>query len=146
MENYKYLFINEEKYDNLHIKNFEIYNPLKDIKSDIQLENYFMNRIFVMDGIFAGCSSLQFLPNISEWNINEVRDISNLFHGCSSIISLPDISKWNINNVINISGLFSGCSSLKSLPDISKWNNNSNYIRIVFDGCLSLISYNIKNK
>ena len=45
-----------------------------------------------------------------------------MFYNFSSIESLPDISNWNITNVDQLSYLFSGCSSLKSLPDISKWN------------------------
>ena len=46
-----------------------------------------------------------------------------LFSGCSSLISLPDISKWNLINVRNIKGMFSECSSLIMLPDISNWFN-----------------------
>ena len=33
---------------------------------------------------------------------------------------LPDISNWNMNNVIDISSMFSDCTELKFLPDISK--------------------------
>jgi len=46
--------------------------------------------------------------------------MSYLFSKYSSLSSLPDISEWNINNVTDISYLFSKCSSLLSLPDISK--------------------------
>ena len=48
--------------------------------------------------------------------------IIGIFYNCSSIESLPDISNWKIDNVDDLSYRFSGCSSLKSLPDISKWN------------------------
>ena len=41
-----------------------------------------------------------------------------IFALCSTLTSLPDISKWNINNVTNMNGIFSECSSLTSLPDI----------------------------
>ena len=46
-----------------------------------------------------------------------------LFSKCSSLLYLPDISKWNLNNVKNINGMFSECSSLKGLSDISNWSN-----------------------
>ena len=46
-----------------------------------------------------------------------------LFCYCYSLEFLPDISKWNTNNVKNISGIFAECSSLKTLPDLSKWFN-----------------------
>ena len=42
-----------------------------------------------------------------------------MFGECQSLSSLPDISNWNTNNVANISHMFSECKSLSSLPDIS---------------------------
>ena len=54
-----------------------------------------------------------------------------MFAGCTSLISLPDISNWKTNNIENMNALFYNCSSLKSLPEISKWNiNNVNDIII----------------
>ena len=38
--------------------------------------------------------------------------MSCLFSNCISLNSLPDISKWNVNNVENINGLFSNCKKL----------------------------------
>ena len=43
--------------------------------------------------------------------INNVTDMSFMFADCSSLISLPDISKWNTNNVTNMSWMFSSCES-----------------------------------
>ena len=37
-----------------------------------------------MNGLFAGCSSLQYLPDISKWNITNTKDISYMFAGCTS--------------------------------------------------------------
>ena len=51
---------------------------------------------------------------------NKKFTLTGIFAGCSSLKELPDISKWNTKNVIKISFLFCGCSSLKTLPDISK--------------------------
>ena len=39
-----------------------------------------------------GCSSLSFLPDISKWNTNNVKDINHMFGGCSSLSYSPDIS------------------------------------------------------
>ena len=50
--------------------------------------------------MFAGCTSLIHLPDISNWSTENITDMSHLFYNCSSLKSLPDISKWNINNVI----------------------------------------------
>ena len=56
--------------------------------------------------MFSWCSSLSSLPDISNWNTNNVTNMSEMFNGCSSLSSLPDISNWNTNNVTNISGIF----------------------------------------
>ena len=65
----------------------------------------------------------------------------SMFYGCSSLSSLPDISNWNTNNVTNMWGIFCGCSSLSFLPDISKWSTNKvKDMRYMFRGCSSLSS------
>ena len=48
-----------------------------------------------------------------------------MFFQCESLISLPDISKWNISNVKTMGSMFVKCKSLKSLPDISKWDTSN---------------------
>ena len=77
-----------------------------------------------MQCMFARCSSLKSLPDISKWNTSKITNISHIFYGCSSLISIPDISKWNISNVILMSNIFDECESVATLPDISKWNTN----------------------
>ena len=49
--------------------------------------------------------------------------MSYLFNGCTSLSSLPDISQWNTNNVTNMICIFNGYESLSSFPNISKINN-----------------------
>ena len=89
--------------------------------------------------MFYGCISLHILPDISKWNIENVKNMTCMFYGCSSLQSLPDISKWNTKNITNMSGMFCECSSLQSLPDISYWNTeNVKYIHSMFCECSSL--------
>ena len=93
------------------------------------------------------CSSLKYLPNIKYFNVNNVSRISGIFAECSNLISIPDISKWFIkpsnclkivevpgaiweiedkndykDDILYIRYMFYNCASLKYLPDISKWN------------------------
>ena len=49
--------------------------------------------------------------------IKEVKNMEGLFEYCTSLISLPDISEWNTDNVINMRCLFYGCISLYSPRD-----------------------------
>ena len=39
-----------------------------------------------------------------------------MFSYCSSLKSLPDISNWNINNVTNMSSMFRGCKKDLNIP------------------------------
>ena len=75
-----------------------------------------------MSHMFKDCSSLLFLPNISELNTFYVKDMSYLFYGCTLLENLSDISKWNTSNVTNMSYMFFNCYSLLTLPNISTWN------------------------
>ena len=70
-----------------------------------------------------------------------------MFSYCSSLESLPDISKWNLNNIENISNMFSGCESLKSFPDISKIkiNKEINKEDMFYDCKEDIIPKEIKN-
>ena len=55
-----------------------------------------------MQFLFSGCSSLSYLPDISKWNLTDVKNINAMFSECSSLISLPDISNWfNFNRDID---------------------------------------------
>jgi len=143
-----YNYENEHEYDIQ--KNFKSYLYLKNInfyllKSDSinakELKENLLNIAYSMNGLFAGCSSLKELPDISIWNLSNAKDISSLFYGCSSLKKLPDISKWNTDSITNLNNIFKNCSSLTFIPDISKWKlNNRIKINNIFSGCYSLLS------
>ena len=52
-------------------------------------------------------------------------NINFIFLNCQSLISLPDLSKWNIKNIKFMTSAFNNCVSLISLPDISNWKINA---------------------
>ena len=97
-----------------------------DIKDLEALKKYLENNIFYsLFALFAGCSALKALPDISKWNVGKVKHFNNLFYGCSSLTSLPDISKWDLNNAEQLYSIFYGCGSLITLPDISNWKTEN---------------------
>ena len=79
--------------------------------------------------MFFDCSSLQSLPDISKWAMNNIININSIFCYCCLLSYLSDISKWNLKN-LNINNIFKGCSSLITIPDITKWKKNN---KIFFD-------------
>ena len=99
-----------------------------------------------MSYLFFGCSSLSSLPDLSNWNTNNVTTMNHMFEGCSSLSSLPQISKWNTNNVTEMTMLFNKCSSLSSIPNISKWNTNIENFGIFLDCHNIILPKIIKNR
>ena len=71
-----------------------------------------------MSWMFCGCSSLNFLPDISKWNITNVNNINRIFFDCNSLSLLPDLSKWkNVNN-IDIYHIIGECINIMNLSVI----------------------------
>ena len=44
-----------------------------------------------------------------------------IFYKCKSLEYLPEITKWNIQKDVKMNNIFKECNSLKSIPDIYKW-------------------------
>ena len=63
-----------------------------------------------MSCIFANCTSLKSLPDLSKWNTENVTNMNAVFAYCTSLRELPDISKWNTSNVFNLTSIFWNCS------------------------------------
>ena len=110
-------------------------NGIFEIKLRINKNEYLTD----MSHMFKDCSSLLFLPDISELNTFHVADMSYLFYGCTLLENIPDISKWNLSNVKNLGFMFFNCNSLISLPDISNWDiSNVKDLSHLFSNCASL--------
>ena len=105
------------------------------------ISNWNMTNVKKMSYMFALCTQLTFFPNILNWNTLNITDMSGIFYGCSSLKFLPDISNWNISKVNNLGCLFCKCSSIESLPDISKWDTSKvTNMNQIFHCCYSLKS------
>ena len=51
--------------------------------------------------------------------VNNIIYGKDMFNVCESLQFLPDISQWETKNVTNMKNIFGDYHSLKSLPDIS---------------------------
>ena len=68
--------------------------------------------------------------------------MSNIFNKCESLISLPYISEWNMNNNKNIQNMFSECISLTFTPDLSKWIFSTfPDLYNIYDNCFSFVHF-----
>jgi surface protein len=70
--------------------------------------------------MFHNCWSLNSFPNISNWNIFNVKNMSHMFHNCWSLKNIPGIEKWDLSNASNMSFMFHNCPI--DFNEIKKWN------------------------
>ena len=145
------IFGSEFVKNNKNICKMIIDNKEYEITAKFNVENYYNNKLKIrlkgvgnitnMNCMFNGCTSLSYIPDISNWNTKNVTNMRKMFNGCALLSSLPDISNWNTNNVTNMNSMFNGCLSLSSIPDISKRNtSNVTNMSYVFSYCFSLSS------
>ena len=67
-----------------------------------------------------GCLPTDIVKENGLVNGNKAIDIREVFYNCSQLSNLPDISNWNLENVQKAERMFCKCTLLSSLPDISK--------------------------
>ena len=52
--------------------------------------------------MFKDCKSLSSIKNFKNINTNNIKELYSLFEGCSSLLYIEDISNWNMNKINNI--------------------------------------------
>lgn len=86
----------------------------KDLNPDIS--EWDMSNVKNTQYMFYGCN--EFNCDISKWDVSKVENMSDMFSGCKNFNQ--DISGWNVSKVKDMSGMFDGCTIFNQ--DISKWN------------------------
>ncbi len=114
----------------------------KDIFEIKLIEKKTITNMSEMFAVFqSNCNCLKELPDISEWDTKNVKNISSMFEFCNSLESLPDLSKWETKNVKDMNNMFKFYHLLKTVPGISEWNTkNVKNMGNIFDNCTSLDS------
>ena len=72
-----------------------IENQLKSVKIKIK----FLDNIIKLNSMFSNCKSLYSIHNFKNLNTKYLKTIFELFAGCNSLLYIDDISNWNINNI-----------------------------------------------
>ena len=88
-----------------------------------------------MDGMFYGCSNLEYL-NLSSFNTEKVTIMQYIFNGCYKLKSL-DLSSFNTSQVNTMRSMFNNCYNLTSATIGNSVESIGNQ---AFDSCYNLIS------
>ena len=95
--------------------------------------------------MFAGCTALTSVGDLSQWTGSNATYVSNMFNGDKGLTSL-DLTKFNPSGATSFLGMFSGCSKLTSVGDLSKWTgSNATSVSHMFDGDSSLKTLDLSN-
>ena len=124
-----YLIINGQK---TKLTKFYYYN---EEENELNITLVKTGNINNLNSMFAHCSSLTSLPDISRLDTSNVVDMSSMFLNCKKLVEIDDISKWEVSKVRSMKCMFFNCQSLSSLPDIGKWHINDPNMNAMFEGC-----------
>ena len=75
-------------------------------------------------GLFEGCSSLRYVPNIDFTPSTKEVYAEHMFEGCGELRVLGELKT---SNVVNMSDMFKDCSSLTSIPQMDTSNVTAMY-------------------
>ena len=100
-----------------------------------------MNKVINMSYMFFGCSSLKYLNDFLLLKDINPENISYMFFGCKALKNLPNITLWNLQNIKNQELIFGNIDqNIKEIyPNLSDYMNNEIDIIYKYDKNMSKI-------
>lgn len=90
--------------------------------------------------MFAGCTNLTNIGDISYWNVSNITDMGYMFAMCYNLTSIENLATWDVSKVTDMRYMFSDCQAITTL-DLSGWNLES---LVSATGMFSFNTCNIK--
>ncbi len=81
----------------------------------------YMEDVTNMERAFDGCTSIDIVPSMNEWDMSAVKNMSRMFYGATSFDQ--DIGNWDVGSVEYMRSMFQGASSFDQ--DIGGWSVSS---------------------
>ena len=102
------------------------------LKAIYNFSNFDMRKVTNMSFMFYGCSSLKYLNDFLLLKDINPENISYMFFGCKSLINLPNITLWNLQNIKNKELIFGNINKYfkEIYPNLSDYMNNE--INIIY--------------
>jgi len=109
--------------------------------------NFDMSKVINMPCMFFGCSSLKYLNDFLLLKDINPENISCMFFGCRSLINLPNITSWNLQNIKKQELIFGNRNeNIKDIyPNLSNYMNNEIDIIYKYDKNMKKIKLFGKN-
>ena len=74
--------------------------------------------------MFAGCTALTSVGDLSQWTGSNAMDVSSMFNDDAKLEKL-DLTKFNPSLATDFSYMFAGCTALSSVGDLSQWTGSN---------------------
>lgn len=104
---------------------------------NVDLSKFNTIKITSFSKMFKDMTSLTSI-DVSKFNITNVTDVTSMFEGCSNLQTITGIGEWDTYNIEYMSKMFLGCENLTSLI-LSSWRQKHDTImNNTFEGCHSL--------
>lgn len=88
------------------------------------LSNWDTKNVITMEYMFAECTQLRSVKQLSGWNTSKVANMERMFMN-TKVRDLSPLSNWNVDNVTNMFRMFYGDEYLEDFSGLSKWNIKS---------------------
>jgi surface protein len=98
---------------------------LKELKG---IENWNVEHVTWLEGVFAGCCNLQNL-DLTNWK-PKPRSTTRMFANCTKLTTIGDISNWDFSDNINTTDMFNGCEHLVLDMSMIKLNISVSKVRM----------------
>jgi len=108
-----------------------------------------------MDNMFSWCYDLEYVGNISNWDVRNVTRFSSMFNRCEALVSVgssatgpSDLSSWanKVTNVTHTDEMFQHCYKLKNVTGLANWQTNAlEDCSGMFMDCLELTEMDLSN-
>ena len=92
-----------------------------------QIKNVYFNTSIKIpfdtgNGDFNGCTSLEYIYNIENWDTSNRTTLIYCFQNCTKLKHIYGLDEWDNQTITDIRYIFSHCNVLDNITDIESWN------------------------
>ncbi len=96
------------------------FDGCSNLQTIVGMENFNTTSVKNFDRMFAGCASLQRI-NFTDFGTAKATSMKQMFEGCASL-SVLDLNGFSTSRVTNMARMFAGCSSLVAIYVGDGWS------------------------
>ncbi len=101
-----------------------VFKGCSDLDEVTGLDEWDTSAVTTALGAFSGCSSLASL-DLTGWDTSLVATMEDMFYNCSALVSIAGLEGFDTSAVRSFDSTFYNCRKLASLDSVAGWNTGS---------------------